>query len=81
MWTIKKYLINKWCALLAAVLTLMGFQACGNSRKIVVDDNNTITEIPDTTQQYKPPRKPANDEMICLYGVPPSQFQQKNIEK
>ena len=70
-----KYTLNTWCAVLAAVLAMMGFQSCHSAQKVVIDN-----DIPTDTLRPVIP-KPIRDpgEIIALYGVPPSKF--KQIEK
>ena len=70
---LKKYTLGKWCAVLAALLAVMGFQACHRSQKVVIDNENPT----DTLQPMVP--SPIRGEIIALYGVPPSKY--KKIEK
>jgi len=61
---IKKYLTVKWCAMISALLGMLGFAACGSKD----DDNNvaTPTPNPDDGEHYI--------ESPCLYGQPYAQF-------
>lgn len=70
---IKKYTLGKWCAVLAALLAVMGFQACHRAQKVVITDDTPT----DTLSTVVP--SPIHGEIIALYGVPPSKY--KKIEK
>ena len=61
---IKKYLTMKWCAMISALLGMLGFAACGSKD----DDNNVATPNPnpDDGEHYI--------ESPCLYGQPYAQF-------
>ncbi len=77
MANIKNIIRSKWCGILVAILTAMGFGACHRTQKVVIDDDNT--PIVDTIRNEKPPKIRDRGEMIALYGVPPSKF--KNMEQ
>lgn len=61
---IKKYFTVKWCAMISALLGMLGFAACGSKD----DDNNVATPNPnpDDGEHYI--------ESPCLYGQPYAQF-------
>ncbi|MBO7462420.1 MAG: hypothetical protein J6T96_07470 [Bacteroidales bacterium] len=68
---------SRWCGILMAILTAMGFGACHRTQKVVIDDSNS--PIVDTIGSKKPPRIRDHGEIIALYGVPPSKF--KNLKQ
>jgi hypothetical protein len=68
---------SKWCGILMAMLTAMGFGACHRTQKVVIDDSNA--PIVDTIRADKPPIFHGGGEIIALYGVPPSKF--KNLKQ
>ncbi len=68
---------SRWCGILMAILTAMGFGACHRTQKVVIEDGNA--PIVDTVSTKKPPRIRDHGEMIALYGVPPSKF--KNLKQ
>lgn len=68
---------SKWCGILMAMLTAMGFGACHRTQKVVIDDSNA--PIVDTVRADKPPIFHGGGEIIALYGVPPSKF--KNLKQ
>ncbi|MBP5682307.1 MAG: hypothetical protein J6X05_03565 [Bacteroidales bacterium] len=68
---------SRWCGILMAILTAMGFGACHRTQKVVIDDSNA--PIVDTIGSKKPPRIRDHGEIIALYGVPPSKF--KNMKQ
>jgi hypothetical protein len=72
---------SKWCGILMAMLTAMGFGACHRTQKVVIDDSNA--PVVDTVRADKPPIFHGGGEIIALYGVPPSKFKnmkQQNIK-
>lgn len=69
---INKIIRSRWCGILMAILTAMGFNACHRAQKVVIDDSNP--QITDTSSVAKPPIIRDRGEMITLYGVPPSKF-------
>ncbi len=85
MTKLKKYTLNTWCAVLAAVMAMMGFQSCHRAQKMVTDNDAPI----DTLRTVTPPTIRDPGEIIALYGVPPSKFKEikqqdinpKQIEK
>ncbi|MBR4264601.1 MAG: hypothetical protein IKQ46_00940 [Bacteroidales bacterium] len=70
---------NKWCGILMVLLAVMGFSACHNTQKAVVDNNNPSEQKIDSVHVVKPPENRGGGEIIALYGVPPSKF--KKIDK
>lgn len=76
---LKKYTLGKWCAVLAALLAVMGFQACHNTQKVVVDNDDPSEQKIDSIHIVKPPKNIDGGEIIALYGVPSSKF--KKMDK
>lgn len=77
----KKYIITKWCGLLMAILAAMGLNSCHKTQKITVDNDNKNRIDTLITEPPEPPKIRDGGDIICLYGVPKSNFQkieQKN---
>ncbi len=66
---IKKYLTVKWCAMISALLGMLGFAACGSK-----DDDDSVASRNVDSPNPNTPKEVIIEEGPCLYGQPYAKF-------